>query len=316
MQIEKLIRDNWHGFFPGKEVPGKLPVIFVRSYKKNSLFFMDERLGFPVCVVSISTESTGERLKKEASALKKLEELSLKNLQDTYPRLCFFGQIDGHEVLIQSFVRGRKMSEYAKTKKAVFWKKSFRSNMMRINSWLVKFHQATKISEMKMHKEYISELLKPVSARLEGSRESIKVLSALIDSLEHRSIFNVFAHGDLHLDNILIKKDGSIALIDWDLSSGQGFPLWDILDLSVFYCRLIQGGWKKGEDLCGYVKDAFLKNNAISAINIQTANDYITEMNLDLQTARLLFVIWIEKRFQNAELSGSVLKSLNRLFAS
>ncbi len=315
MQIEKLIRDNWHTFFPGKEAPGKLPVIFVRSYKKNSLFFMDERSGFPICVVSISTELTGERLQKEASALEKLEELNLENLQDAYPRLYFFGQVDGHEVLVQSFVCGRKMSKNAKARKGLFWKNSFQSNMLRMSSWLVKFHQATRISEIKIHKEYANELLKPVFERLGGSTESFKVLSVLINSLEGRRIFNVFAHGDLHLDNILIKNDGSIALIDWDLSSRQGLPLWDILDLAVFYCRLIRGGWQKGEDLSGYVKDAFLNNNSISAINIQTINDYMTKMKLDLQVARLLFIMWVEKRFQSAKLLDASFEKLNWLFA-
>lgn len=314
MQIEKIIRDNWHTFFPQRKVPEKLPIIFLRSYKKNSLFFMDGSSGFPVCVVSISTALTGERLQREAHALKNLNELNLENFKDAYPCLYFFEELDGHEVLIKSFVHGRKMSKYAKGQKQLFWKKNFKSNMLRIENRLTEFHQATKTQEKKLSKEYISEFLGLLSTRLEANTQNKEVLFALGDSLVDKSMFNVFAHGDLHLDNILVKPDEGLALIDWDLSAQDGFPLWDLLDLAVFYCRLIRGGWKKGKDLKEYVEDAFLGNNSITVVNNQTINDYLSKMKLDADIARLLFLLWIEKRFQNAELLRSILINIDRVF--
>lgn len=296
MEIEKHLKENWNTYFPSLSCPQKFSLIFAKTRDHNSIFVFDEGAEFPICVVKVSTELTEKKLQNSFFAFKKLKSLNLLFLQEVYPHIFFFGELDGHEVIIQSFIKGQRMTKSVKGVRNSLWKKRFLSHISLVNKWLIEFHKNTKQNEELIDKIHASGLVDQIKIKLKSNSEISKDISKLYDDLEGKLFFNVFQHGDLHIDNVLIKDNGDIAVLDWDLSQIEGFPLWDILDFSIFYSRLILSGWGKGE-LPEYLPVTFFKNNSISKIISGAISGYIRDLGIDAQVAKILFLLWVGQRF-------------------
>lgn len=278
------------------------------------MIVFDEASKFPICVIKVATELSQDRINKEVTGLKALADLKLPFLKNAFPKVYFAGEVDGTQVLIQSFVEGRRMGEFSCTRKNPFWKLSFSKNMSIINDWLISFAKETKKNEKALSREDCRQITEQLSVSVSENEKAKGLLEQLINDLKGKVFFNVFERGDVHLDNILVRKDKTIAFIDWDLANPQGMPLWDLWDLSIFYARLILGGQKKGEDLANYINMAFFEGNQISKVINLNVKKYLRKLNIDIQTGKVLFALWQKARFKDNKLIEAAITNIDKLF--
>jgi len=301
MKLEEHLRQNWNTYFPLRGEPRNVFFTIVKSNKKNMVFVFEEDSIFPVCVVKIANHLTGKKLSNNFFALKKLEDLNLPILKDVYPQPYFFGQIDNCEAMIQDFIKGQRMGKFVKSIKNPFWKISFTSNFFLINNWLMEFHKQTKQNVKPINKTNFTQLLYPIKNKLRNHQEIMNNLSFFLRDVEGKLLFNVFQHGDLHIDNIIIKKEQAISLIDWDLSIVEGLPLWDLLNFSIFYTRItISGNTRSG--LLNYLNATFIDNNNISKIVAAVLSKYIKYLGMDPQVAKFIFLLWLCNEFNDFQM--------------
>lgn len=73
--------------------------------------------------------------------------------------------------------------------------------------------------------------LRRLSGALAGSAEGVRLLertSELVAPLRRAEFPLVFEHGDLSDPNLLWLRDGSVGIVDWELSQPRGLPLHDL----------------------------------------------------------------------------------------
>ena len=302
VRLEEHLKENWDMYFPSRKQRGRMSLILVKSYRKNTVFVFEGDSKFPVCVARIASHLTGERLRNNFVALEKIENLDLPALQGRYPRPLFYGKISDHEVMIQAFVRGQRMGKSIRTRKSPFWKGRFRANISLISNWLMEFHSKTIQNEKPTNKTDISLLCGPIKDKFDDHPGFLNTLSHSLDNTEGRLSFNVFQHGDLHIDNILVRKDGTIAVLDWDLAVPEGRPLWDLLDSSISCARVVVAGPSGDSDLSEHLDITFFDNNDLSRIVAVTINKYVKYLGIDCHAAKTLFLLWLSDRFDDFQM--------------
>ena len=303
MDIERHLRQNWDAYFPGEREPRRLWFILVKGRKGNMIFVSGEKSKLPICVVRVASELGGHGLKKSFSALKKLDDLNLSTFQNTYPRVLFFGNIDGCEALIQSFVRAERMTKFIRNIRNPFWRNTLLLHLSSVNKWLVELHKNTRHNEILLDESSSSKIFGSIKDKLNTNPEVSRRSLVFVETLGKKAFFNVFQHGDFQPDNILIKKDRSIAILDWDLSEPEGFPLWDLLEFLISYSRILflRYGKRRGE-LIEYLAATFFKDNSFSRIAATTISEYSQQLGITSQVAKLLFLLWLDKRFDKSSL--------------
>jgi hypothetical protein len=130
------------------------------------------------------------------------------------------GELGGRPLLVTTGVEGRPAS-------VLLAEQPSRRDALaaRIADWLLRWNLAT-AAEATLSRELLErEVLAP--ARAVGAL--VPKLERLARAVEGRPVKLVAAHNDLTTANVLVARDGRLAVVDWDTAAPRTLPLTDLL---------------------------------------------------------------------------------------
>jgi hypothetical protein len=136
------------------------------------------------------------------------------------PEVVEEGELGGRPLLVTTGVEGRPASVLPAERPG-------RRDALveRIADWLLRWNVAT-AAETTLSRELLErEVLAP--ARAVGA--SVPELEQLARTVEGRPVKLVAAHNDLTTANVLVARDGRLAVVDWDTAAPRTLPLTDLL---------------------------------------------------------------------------------------
>jgi hypothetical protein len=129
------------------------------------------------------------------------------------------GELGGQPLLVTTGVEGRPASVLLAERPAR------REELVgRISDWLLRWNLAS-AAEATLSRELLErEVLEP--ARAVGTL--VPELERLARTVEGRPVKLVAAHNDLTTANVLVARDGRLAVVDWDTAAPRSLPLTDL----------------------------------------------------------------------------------------
>jgi aminoglycoside phosphotransferase (APT) family kinase protein len=109
----------------------------------------------------------------------------------------------------------------------------------------------------------------------------------LVAPLRDAALPVVFEHGDLSHPNILLLRDGSPGVVDWELAEPRGLPTYDLFFFLTYVAFATQNAQKSGDYLAPF-HSAFFGRSAWAR---PYADAYARRLHLPLHTLTPLFVL-------------------------
>ena len=204
--------------------------------KEISILMLTERGGFEKAIMFVfaglsskpafvikapKTDEAESSLMREAEVLSALQKGL--NAIEGVPKILFDGYKSGVSLIGESFIDGTPLSQ-------IITQANYKELAMKMTIWLLELAEKTRTSSAQdLRTDYKNSILsrfiksyKPVLNPMQ-----IKQISDVLDKLELE--YRVCVHNDLGLWNILIKSDGSMGIIDWEVSNLTGYPLTDLI---------------------------------------------------------------------------------------
>jgi hypothetical protein len=202
------------------------------------LYALGRGLSEPAFVLKIPYDPTASgRLKRAFDHLTELTvRLDGSPLSGSVPRPIFFGEVEGHPVLVESFLRGRSLMSLPGDRARL-------RGCLRVFAWLAQFglHTVQKVRAEEIQRrglvipdDIIAELDMPGPLREFAEHVQEEMLRG------DEPLPLVFVHNDLIPRNVLL-SDGHVGLLDWEFSERQGLPLLDGIDFAVNMIRMVRG---------------------------------------------------------------------------
>lgn len=139
------------------------------------------------------------------------------------PEVADEGELGGRPLLVTTGVDGRPASVLLAERPGR------RDGLVeRIADWLLRWNLATAAEAVVSRELLERELLAPArAAGLPGSY--VAELERMGGAVEGRPVKLVAAHNDLTTANVLVARDGRLAVVDWDTAAPRALPLGDLL---------------------------------------------------------------------------------------
>lgn len=201
----------------------------------------------------------GSNLRREASNLDKLH-LAREGGFDSVPRVIALEKHDGHSFLIETMLNGALVNPAfirQRTDACTKW----------ATDWLTDFNLAT-TSPSAQDRGWFDRLVAAPIDHLRNalplSREEDRLLSVSWELAAPLAAFDlplVFEHGDLGDPNLLLLKDGSVGVVDWELAQPNSLPSLDLFFFLNYVAVARRGPNSPAEHLDAF-KDAFFGPSA------------------------------------------------------
>lgn len=135
------------------------------------------------------------------------------------PEVVEEGELRGRPLLVATGVEGRPAS-------VLLAERPDRRDALvgRIADWLLRWNLAT-AAEATLSRELVE---REVLAPARGVGTLVPELERLARAAEGRPVRLVAAHNDLTTANVLVARDGHLAVVDWDTAAPRGVPLTDL----------------------------------------------------------------------------------------
>ncbi len=230
----------------GMGVPrGDISVILVhrphedKNYADQSVyFFFLPHDKFPSAVGKVGFDPAGAHyLEREHRGLLSVNSLNGSLPPDSFPRPLLFREVAGRRFLLQSALRGEKVSRWltpgtrpgSRCSRLLAW----------AAEWSASLGRATRGEASALVPVWTEEF----SGKLDRTGKSRALLETAArevwDGFD-RSFPSVLAHGDFCGENIL-EHETQYGVIDWELCDEISLPLYDILDLCLWVIFRTEG---------------------------------------------------------------------------
>lgn len=303
-ELERILKENWHSFFPDKAVPDKFYFILKRRLHSYQIFVFTNKDKLPICIMKTPLEDkngpikneinlipkTGEELfQNEIDFLLKLERINLGRIRDTIPKILYRGEVANRKIILQSILPGINMIEYTS-------KNNLKKHAGIVLEWLIEFHKKTEQSSLVFDRANTQEFL-----------TSFKEGECLATSVIGNSVPLVAVHGDFRVDNFLIDKN-NLGVLDWERARFASFGLFDLFSYWARQGRLVcdARSEQSDKDPCITMKSftaTFLKGSKFSAIAEKSIISYCSAFNIKPETARFIFLLWLIEFWDNLQLA-------------
>ncbi|MFW6116432.1 MAG: phosphotransferase [bacterium] len=157
------------------------------------------------------------------------------DLQETVPKMCLLGPINGLVGVAENALPGQPLEIAATNNRR---NTALASNCRAFAQWLIRFQTCTQGCVTQIDRGVLESLLMHVLERSPGANDTHEwVTDEIADKLLGQQMPLVWAYGDAHPSNILI-KDGLVSgVVDWEgAEPGQ----WAVFDWFQFTLSLAQ----------------------------------------------------------------------------
>ncbi len=225
--------------------PGQISVLMVhrahedKHYADQSVYFFfrpNER--FPSAVGKVGFDPAGAHfLEREHRGLRSLKERWSDIPAASVPRLLLYREVAGRQALLQSALRGEKVSSWL----IPGFRLSGRLGRFLVwaADWSAALGRATRTGGEGLIPTWIDEF----STKLDRTNRSRALLDGAANKVRegfHGEFPAVLAHGDFCGENIL-GDDERYGVIDWELCDELSVPAYDILDLCLWVVFRTEG---------------------------------------------------------------------------
>ncbi len=230
----------------GMEVPrGDISVILVhrphedKNYADQSIyFFFLPRDKFPSAVGKVGFDPAGAHyLEREHRGLLSVNSVNGSLPPDSFPRPLLFREVAGRRFLLQSALRGEKVSRWLTPGARPT------SRLSRLLAWAAEWTASLGRATRGEASALVPVWTEEFSGKLDRTGRSRALLETAArevwDGFD-RSFPSVLAHGDFCGENIL-EHEARYGVIDWELCDEISFPLYDILDLCLWVIFRTEG---------------------------------------------------------------------------
>ncbi|MDQ3492799.1 MAG: aminoglycoside phosphotransferase family protein [Chloroflexota bacterium] len=138
--------------------------------------------------------------------------------------------------------------------------------------------------------EVLAEFLEQFLALYRPSSDAGQHLQGQIEALSAAGldIPLVFMHGDPGLQNLVIRSDGRLSLLDWENAEPAGMPLWDLFHFLRAY--VVWAGRQRGLASRSWaIKEHYLEGSGLTDLLIASVERYRHELDLDSALVAPLF---------------------------
>ena len=216
-------------------------------------------------------------------------------LRKTIPAPLTFSRDKHFPVLIESALAGKSMSLDLREKSVPYYFKI-------LIDWLVSFHKETEslrvtIGDVSL-KKYLNATTDYFLSKLDKTNQALfndffRNLFVKIDSFKGEIIPITSVHGDFNPFNGLILRDNKLNIVDWEDSSINSLPLFDLYNLLVVssYSMLCDKGTQEER-----FNERFIKQNYFKDLADRCMIDYCNRMDINADLARLFIPLYFASR--------------------
>jgi len=225
--------------------PGEVSILMVhrpqeeKDYADQSVyFFFLTGEPFPSAVGKVGFDPAGAHyLERERRGLQSLGDCQKTIPAASVPRLLLYREVGGRHALLQSALRGEKVSTWLTPVM------SLNGRLRRFLAWAADWSAMLGRATRTERGELVSAWTQEFSVKLDRTGRSRELLEgAARDVWEGfgRSMPAVLAHGDFCGENILA-DDEHYGVIDWELCDELSVPTYDIMDLCLWVLLRTEG---------------------------------------------------------------------------
>lgn len=253
---------------------------------KAILYIFLENEKTPSCIVKMRRlNKAKQRMENEADIL---EELHTKHGDlNVSPKLLFFDNVQGYSYLGESYTAGTVMYN-------VFNYDNYGELSMKATELLINLDTATRKD---LPDNWKDKLIEPIITKFKAYYESIlepKVINRTADLIDNIEMTHTtLTHADYCHWNIILKPDGELALIDWEYSTIEGFPVIDLIFFFTFLTFELKVAGRGNRYLSCY-RDLLDESTDIGKVFKYCLNYYCTKVGVPesaVPVYRLL--IWV-----------------------
>jgi len=203
---------------------------------KTNILMLSERGGFEKVIMFVFTELDNKpsfilKLPKsdEAKLSLKTEEDVLYKLHQKFkvnegiPKIIFDSNKSGLAPIVETFIDGVPLSN-------ILTNDNYKSLSMEVTVWLSELAQYTKtLSNEDLKIDYKTNIVSTFIKFYESVLTPMQI-EKIYDILGKLELgYRVCVHNDLGHWNILVKSNGSLGVIDWEISDLAGYPFTDLI---------------------------------------------------------------------------------------
>ena len=226
-KIEPIIRDQWHALFPGRQVAKKFIFRQERGFRKTLVFIYDYPAKTMLAVAHVVEDPKVEtRLRNHYTILKTIHRSDDTAITKTVPAPVHFSVEKRYLLLIQTAVTGTVLNRKARTF-LFFSRSSFEKYMHLTVDWLIKLHSVFRSDQQKIEETKLAKI-----------GNDLPWLREKYSAVKDYSLPLVLEHIDFAPRNLLF-NNSSLSVIDWEYSTLQGLPLWDLVHCLIIAFRTV-----------------------------------------------------------------------------
>lgn len=221
---------------------------------------------------------------------------------DSIPQVIAYEEHCGYPILVETALVGQPMDP-----KAV--RRNLAGCCQKVVDWLVdlqEYQNPGQSTTVKWFDRLIEEPLGYFAERFPVSKEEKTLLEQTRELVAPLSTMNlplVFEHGDLSHPNLLVRKNGTLGVLDWELADQQGLPAYDLFFFLTYAAFSLADARNNGAHLPAF-QSAFWGATSWATPYI---TDYVRRLPLPPEALKPLFVFsWLRylvgllKRLDNA----------------
>ena len=293
-ELERVLLAKWEEFGnPGKKPEQFLYLLSTGQYRhsKAVLHVLPRDQKTHTLIVKIQ-KGDGQLpfLANEYMRLKALHSQgSLRELRPSIPRPLYFGRIADHLLLIETYMPGVPFAKHSRRREPGLF--------CEVATWLDAFHSRTAPVTVCLTEEeigaYFVHPLEMALPAIQGRPSVLRFLDRFrrrVEDLAGARLPLVFSHNDLSLNNVRFQGD-RIAVIDWEFSGYPNLPMFDLLNVYLFFAM----AWKR-LSYTECFRLAFSPDNELSRLLRSCVRDYVRELGVPPSVLPVLVVQYLISR--------------------
>ena len=255
--VTNLLRQHWGELGTGEPPPSSFSFVLVTKGRQPDgklvmLAFPDHQPTPRFAIKFARLEEEDATLGAEYRNLKLVAPYATHGLVVT-PAALLCRETEGRPVLVQTSIDGIELSQVTpRTRLAAL--------VDPVVDWLIHLGRHTRRFEPPGHRGEGPAALIDRARRHATTSEERHVLGRISSHLPRaarRRLPCVFEHRDMATWNVMVSRSGSIVVLDWEGSTPDGVPTWDLFYFLAHYAFLMRETHEQGARLAAF-QEAFL----------------------------------------------------------
>jgi aminoglycoside phosphotransferase (APT) family kinase protein len=228
----------------------------------------------------------GASLRTEAANLRFLHGLRPEGFSSV-PKLIAFEEYSRRPLLVETALIGSPMDP-------ALVRRRFESCCDAVITWLTDLHRARNgAAPVAPTRRLVTETLDYLTRVVSWNAEELRALERtreLLEPLQAARLPAVLEHGDLSHPNVMLQKDGTAGVVDWEMADPRGLPCHDLIFFLTYAAFARQNVRANGQYIPA-IREAFFDGQAWARPYVQ---QYAQELELPPDALTPLFLLcWV-----------------------